>query len=240
MARFTKHLNFNVTGQLMLANLVMFVVLEACVHASGSDVLQYFGVDAPRLWPWTPLTAMFTQTGFADMFFNCLWLWFTGILFLQVSTPRRMLVVYLAGGLAGELMFYAGKLCGLCTGMLFGSSGAVLGIMCCAAAMAPHMSVNLLFLGSVEYRWVAVIMTVLSLAAFAMGNPGGGLAHVGGAVAGVILGRWYRSHKFTRKSFIRQNEAMTLDGLLDKVRRSGYDSLSPVEKRRLSDISKKL
>lgn len=236
MARFIK----SATCALMLTNVAMYVLFVAAMALAGAGAASWFGFDWSNPKIWTPLTCIFTQTSPLELLFNMLWLWCFSRLFLEVATGRRMVVAYLVGGLCGVAMFVVGAAVGLAGGTLFGASAAVLGIICCAGSLAPRMRVNLMFFGAVEMRWIAVVSAAISLISFASGNVGGALAHAGGCLGGLAVGLRYRRLRISRRSLIKPEEATTLDQLLDKVRRSGYSSLSPTERQRLFDISKKL
>lgn len=232
MVRFIK----SVVGALLTANVVMFLLFSIVYAAGGST--SWFGVSE-TLWPavWTPLTYMFTNTGFLNLLFNCLWLWFFSRMVLEIASEREMLLSYLIGGLCGAGCFLLGVISGLCRGMLFGSSAAVLGIVSFASVRVPYMRLNLMFFGPVKFMWIGVIAAALSL--LPLNGVGSSLAHLGGIIGGagyaIVL-------KHTRRKFriIRPNEKKTLDELLDKVRRSGYASLNASERKQLLDYSKEL
>lgn len=226
---------------LMLANVAVYVAFVVTFIVCRESAESFFGLEWPLHKPWTVVSYMFTQSSALNLLFNLLWLWCLSRLFLEVSTRRRLLVAYLVGGLGGALFFVIGAAAGLCHGTLFGSSAAVLGIISSAATLAPRMSFRLMFFGAVEMRWIAIVAVTLSLLTFASGNVGGALAHAGGSLAGLALGYRWRFHRFSRRSFIiPDKEADTLNSLLDKVKRSGYDSLTPSERKQLDEISKKL
>lgn len=225
---------------LMAVNAFMFVALVATTSISGSSAADWLGMNWPWPWPWTPLTCIFTNSSAIDLVFNMLWLWCFSRLFLETGTPRRLLATYIVGGLCGCALFMAASAAGLCGGTLFGASAAILAIVCHAAATAPRLRIRLMFFGPVELRWIAAVAAGLSLLAFASGNAGGAFAHIGGALGGLACGRVSLKRRFNRRKLIKPDEATTLDGILDKVRRSGYSSLTPSERTRLFEISKKL
>ncbi len=227
---------------LVLANVAVYVALVVTVLVCGESTTSFFGLEWPLFRPWTVVSYMFTQSSTFNLLFNLLWLWCLARLFLEVSTPRRLLAAYLVGGLGGALFFLIGTAAGWCHGTLFGSSAAVLGIIAAAAAIAPRMRFHLMFFGAVEMRWIAIVAVALGLLTFASGNIGGTLAHAGGALAGLALGYRWRFRRFSRRSFVMPDdkEAYLLNSLLDKVKRSGYDALSPSERKQLDEISKKL
>ncbi len=225
---------------LLIANAAMFVVLVLACFALGPEAVNWIAVG-PKFWlrPWTLLTYMVADTGVLNTLFNCLWLWLFGRMALEIGSGRQLLSAYIAGGLGGVILFIAGAMMGWCPYPLMGASAAVLGVVCYSAARVPYMSVNLMFIGAVSFKWIAMIAVGLSLLAFIGNNPGGGLAHIGGALGGIA----YAFILSRRRCLIRpvkEARKKSLDELLDKVHRSGYKSLSADERRQLLDYSRKL
>lgn len=230
------------TKLLLGINLIMFIGLRIAVALGGS--IDLFGFSMSHPWLWTPVTYMFTQGSVIEFLFNMIWLWGFCHLFMIAGTERRMLAAYICGGLGGVLFFVLASFLGIIHGgVLLGASASIIGLAVCAAIVTPYVGVELLMIGRVTLKTIAIITVALSLLPFLENNPGGGWAHIGGAVAGVICG-FAMKHgwlpRFSRKSIKTKQQAMTLDSLLDKVRRSGYASLTKAEKRRLIELSKEL
>lgn len=236
MTRFIK----TPTGILIAANVAMFVVLTAICTAWGLGAARWL-VIAPDFWlrPWTLFTYMVTDSGALNTLFNCLWLWFFARLALEIGSPRQMLVSYLCGGLGGAALFIGGAMAGWCPYPLMGASAAVLGVVTFAAARVPYMRINLMFFGSVSFKWLGIIAVGLSLLVFAGGNIGGGFAHLGGALGGLAYALVLRKTNSHIRPIMRSRQK-TLDELLDKVRRSGYASLNADERKQLIEYSNKL
>lgn len=224
---------------LMAGNVAMFALAHLLLWLCGAGAAVWLGVQ-PEVWPyvWTPLTYMFTDLSAWNLLFNLLWLWLFGRMFMEVGTERQLLTAYACGGLGGAVGFIIAAQCGLCGGLLFGASAAALGVVTCAACRVPRMRLVLMFFGAVEFRWIAGIAVALSLLSFASGNAGGGFAHIGGALGGVAASQIVRRQM--RFRLRRVSRKKTLDELLDKVKRSGYASLSKAERQQLIEYSNNL
>lgn len=229
---------------LLIANAAGFLLLRL-LTACGVAALPFMGMEWP--WPcaWTPLTYMLTHGALLELLFNMLWLWLFGRIFMMVGTDRRLLAAYFCGGLGGAAAFALGGWLGAVGhgAVLLGASASIIGMAVCAAVLAPSMGIHLLLIGRVSLRAIALITLALSLLTLASGNVGGALAHVGGALGGLAAGYAMRRGwlpRFSRKMLIRKTQAKTLDQLLDKVRRSGYASLSRTERQRLIELSKQI
>lgn len=230
------------TKILLGVNLLFFIALRIIAALGGSIAMLGFAVPWP--WAWTPFTYMFTQGSFIELLFNMLWLWCFCRLFLIAGTARRLIAAYICGGLGGALLYFGAYLAGAAPGgVLLGASASIVSMAVCCAMLAPQMTVELLLIGRVSLKVITIITVCLSLLPFLEHNAGGGWAHIGGAFAGLCCGLAMKRGwlpRFSRKSVKTQREAMTLDSLLDKVRRSGYASLTKAERQRLIELSNEL
>lgn len=227
--------------------------------------------------PWTPLSYMFAQFDLLHILFNMLWLYWFGVIFMQLTTPRRLLPVYIYGGLAGAVLFFLSYnllplFAGSGGGVLIGSSAAVLAIVTATAVIAPDYSIGLMFIGRVPLKWIAVMTIVIDLLSLSGANIGGHIAHLGGAAMGAfyalqlrrghdmatpfnrvadsianMLHRPARSHKSQRRRATssttgnpgRPTTSMDeIDAILDKIKRSGYTSLTDSERAKLFSMKK--
>lgn len=206
--------------------------------------------------PWTPLTYMFVHYDVLHLMMNLLWLYmFASIARNLCSRPQSVYIIFLAGGLAGAAAFLlAGTTVPAVNGRsLTGASAAILAIMAFAMMRAPGLRLRLVFFGETSLKIVgliAILLVVISSGTDA-GSYGLHAAHAAGFLTGLGAACFLRSNRpqsspFTRTS-TRQKPSPTavpddrmLDSLLDKIRRSGYNSLSPDERETLFSISSKL
>ncbi len=283
-------------------NIVIFIFLRLAAIASIfwgnpdfiNTVLSYLQLPSdPHVLltrPWTIASYMFTQYDVMHILFNMLWLYWFGSLFTMVATQRQFFTLYLLGGLGGGAMFMLGY--NLLPafdhhyGMLIGSSASVIAIVTATAILMPHFKMNLLFIGSVSLKWIAIATIVLVLIGATGNNAGGEIAHLGGVAIGTIYALRLKkghditapfNHTFDRMANIwnrfasmicgtfsmkkcsgtrhtasgsntrktngtplSRNDREDLDAILDKIKKSGYSALSPEERQRLFDVSKKI
>lgn len=160
-------------------------------------VLQWIGVPAsvPQLMmrPWTIITYMFVQEGFWHLFFNMIWLYWFGKIFLEFMPGKKIYTLYLAGGIAGALVYILAYNTfpvfqdTLALSTTIGASASVLAITVATAVLVPDYSVHLLFLGQVKIKYIAIFSLVLDVLMIRSGNAGGHFAHIGGAVSGAVF-----------------------------------------------------
>lgn len=146
--------------------------------------------------PWTLLTYMFVHENFLHLLFNMLWLLWFGAMFLMVGNGRRLLCLYLCGGLTGGVLYMA--LCPVLPGlyapysMLLGASASVLALMSATAVLMPEYKLHLFFIGDVKFKWMALVMIVLAFLGLGGGNAAGCVAHLGGVLYGLLAGFYFR------------------------------------------------
>ncbi|MBK9290609.1 MAG: rhomboid family intramembrane serine protease [Bacteroidetes bacterium] len=268
--------------RLILVNLAVFAVIYLISlflwlfsAVPRSDVSQIIAgwLAVPSEWsrlvqkPWTIVTYMFLHLGLLHLLFNMWMLYFGGSLFLRYLSDRQMLATYVFGGFSGALVYilsynflpvfiqanpYA---------VALGASASVLAIVVAIAAWVPNYPVDLLLIGRVRIKHIAIALVIIDFFSIQGANPGGHLAHLGGALWGFIYARLMRrgydpavvfnfAGVFRRKPKFRtypgerrqrpetdeqynmrkQAEQQVIDEILDKIARSGYDSLSNKEK----------
>lgn len=140
--------------------------------------------------PWTLITYMFAHYDVLHILFNMLWLYWFGKIFLFSSTPKQFTALYIYGGIAGALLFIVAFSClpffqGR-TANLIGASASIMAIVVATAIRHHDYALNLLFIGSVSLKWIAIITIGIDLLSITDVNSGGHIAHIGGAIIGAI------------------------------------------------------
>lgn len=282
-----------IVTKLIYINLIVFVtirVLQAFFSFSNGltaqndyPLLSWISVPANPLQllvkPWTLVSYMFVHYEFLHILFNMLCLYWFGRVFLTFFSEKKLLQLYFLGGLLGAVAFLIGYnfipiLYRIApSSMLMGASASVLAILFAAARYAPNFRLNLVLIGEVRLKYIALTYFVIDLISIpTLANTGGHLAHLGGALAGILMGYYWARHGvrrsrepelttifsslFTKKSkmkvthrrpltdmeynAIKTNRQREVDRILDKVKASGYDSLTKEEKKTLFDASQEL
>jgi len=140
--------------------------------------------------PWTLITYMFTHKDIWHILFNMLWLYWFGRIFLEYLDERKLVAVYLLGGISGALVYilsfnifpaFAGV---VADSVAIGASASVMAIVIAIATYVPDYTVQLILFGRIKIKYMALAIFVLtSIMDFSI-NSGGKLAHIGGAFFG--------------------------------------------------------
>jgi membrane associated rhomboid family serine protease len=211
---------------------------------------------------WTLFTYMFTHESLGHIFWNMVLFYFSAQLFYLILGEKRMLYVYVMSGLAGGALLL---ICGLVLpkvfagAILIGASAAVTGVVMVMAIYAPNYPVALWGIIHMPYKYFALMTFILSTVIDFSLNTGGKISHIGGAVFGLAYGLLlkngtdlaqpgFMSAKRSKLKLVSRTnipsgsvktEEKRMNELLDKISRSGYDSLTKAEKDELFNLSQK-
>lgn len=162
-----------------LAGIPFYLVEWLSVPSNPEMLLQRF---------WTPVSYMFLHSGFLHLLFNILGLYWFGKLFLYHFEGDKLLSVYLLGGLSGALMYVLAfnifPAFASVNAILLGASASVFAILVAIAVYDPQREIHLFFIGRFPLKYIAAFYVVLSIIGISASNPGGNLAHLGGAAWG--------------------------------------------------------
>jgi membrane associated rhomboid family serine protease len=142
--------------------------------------------------PWTVFTYMFLHENFWHIFLNMVMFYFAGKLFMQYLGEKKLLATYIFGGLTGALFYIIAfnffpvfsdiKNCSIA----IGASASVLAILVAIAFYIPDFTVNLFMVFRVKMKYIALAFIIIDLFSIQKDNPGGHIAHLGGALWGFI------------------------------------------------------
>lgn len=288
----------NTLVRIILINVVVFLslLLVKVIFTLGQSSEAYVWlVDMLRLpaspreflfKPWTIITYFFTHEEIFHILFNMLFLYWFGKLVDEYLGSRRLVALYVLGGIAGGIAYMAiynllpyfqSQVAG---SQMMGASAAAFSVAVGASTLLPNYTFNLIFIGPIRIKYIAFFYIILSLAQSIGPNAGGNLAHLGGALTGylfikllqngsdigkpvyVVLALWtalfrrrppmrvthrqkevHRSTASyaatTTSTVIEMPDQDEIDNILDKISKSGYESLTKEEKQKLFKASQK-
>lgn len=197
----------NGLGRLLLINIFLFLIANislALFRLSGSEspIIYWLSVpgnsfELPTRF-WTLITYMFLHKDLFHILFNMLWLYWIGKILAEYAGSNRLVGVYLLGGLSGGLLFsLVAFLFPLQFGYsyLLGASAGVMAVVIATAILLPDYMIHLMFLGGVRLKYVAMVSFILTTVIDLSENTGGKVAHLGGALFGLIYMIQYKKGK---------------------------------------------
>ena len=180
------YINLGVFLVIKLLGVIFYLIGQPLYLVEWLSVPSNPGMLLQRFW--TPFTYMFLHAGFLHLLFNVLGLYWFGKLFLYQFEGDKLLGVYLLGGLAGALLYVLAfnifPAFASVNAILLGASAAVFAILVAIAVYDPQREIHLFFIGRFPLKYIAAFYVLLSIIGISASNPGGNLAHLGGAAWG--------------------------------------------------------
>ncbi|RRO12495.1 rhomboid family intramembrane serine protease [Flavobacteriaceae bacterium 14752] len=141
------------------------------------------------LKPWSIVTYAFLHAGFLHILFNMIILYFGGQQFLTFYSGKKLLNYYILGAIFGALIYMLSynlfpAFAGIGKSYLIGASAAVMAVFIGIATKVPNLNVKLFLLGNIKLWWIAAFFVLMDIIQMPFDNPGGHLAHLGGAFIG--------------------------------------------------------
>ncbi len=191
----------NMVIQIILVNTAIFlsiVVLYALFFLifqgdTGiiKGVVRWFMVPpSPTglIWkPWSLFTYMFLHEGLMHFAMNMLLFYIYGRIFQDFLGNRKVLPLYIIGGLAGAAMYWLTGLLGFPSSGMLGASAAVWAVVMATTVLRPDYVIHLIFLGAVRLKYVTLVLMLLTIIAIPGLNTGGEMAHIGGMIIGWLF-----------------------------------------------------
>lgn len=160
------------------------------VQAYIDYLLYLWPIGSPHFYPWQLVSYMFFHDGFSHIAFNMFALWMFGVEVENIWGTKKFLTYYLVCGLGGAVShLLMSSILGLEGGPLLGASGAIFGVLVAFGLMFPNRPIYffpLFFIGIPAKFFVAGYMAIEVWATWAGSDNISHLAHLGGAVTGMI------------------------------------------------------
>lgn len=148
--------NGKVTVRLILINLAVFILLMLSFILNSLNVFEFnlisvfrFPTNLAELGfkPWTLIFSIFGHFSLNHLFFNMLFLFFSGLMFEQLFGGKKLVILYLIGGVFGNLLeLIASQVAPdiFPNHYVIGASGSIMAIFTAVAIYRPNTPVHLL------------------------------------------------------------------------------------------------
>lgn len=271
----------SIAVKLIVINVAVFLVfnlLPWLLRIDAGFLNRYFVLPTETTrflqQPWSILSYSFLHKDVWHLLWNMVYLYVFSRFILNLFTPKRFLTIYLLGAIVGGLAFFAAyNLLPVFQvySTLVGASAGVMAIVIFIGTYSPHTEIRL-FIFNLKLWHIAITIFLLDLLRLPTSdNPGGLIAHLGGAAFGFMyarqllkgndIGLWFekimdtvaswfvKTPKRTKRSPLKtvhknkavkkqknsktgakSNQQQQVDAILDKISKSGYESLSKAEK----------
>jgi membrane associated rhomboid family serine protease len=194
----------NYLTRLIYINIAVFLIISIAAiigflldnQTFGTVTLNLLSIPASLksflIKPWTLITYMFTHKDIWHILFNMLWLYWFGRIFLEYLDQRKLVAVYLLGGISGAVMYvlsfniFPAFKDVVDESVAIGASASVMAIVIAIAAYVPDYTVQLFLFGRIKIKYMALAIFILTSVMDFSVNSGGKLAHIGGALFGYL------------------------------------------------------
>jgi len=267
----------SIAEKLITVNVIVFILnalLPFLLGFRGNAISQWFELPVDLMvyitQPWSIVTYSFFHADFFHLFWNMLLLYFSARIFMNLFSARKLINVYFLGVILGGLLFvlsynvfpvFMGS-----KSALIGASAGVTAVLIFICSYIPNQEVRVIFF-NLKLWYIGAFFVLLDLIQIPASNPGGHLAHLGGALLGYVYARQlikgrdigegfsklldslgamfkpgdkkapmktvYRKKNMSGKSKIdydKESRQRKIDSILDKISKSGYESLTKAEK----------
>lgn len=217
--------------------------------------------------PWSLITYGFFHSDLWHLIGNMIIFYLSGSVVLNLFGSERLIKIFILGILYGSLAYLISynlfPAFNNIKSSMIGSSAGVMAVFIFLASYSPDFRIQIFFI-NVKIYYLAILLVVFDIIQIPAGNSGGHLAHLGGAFIGYYynksinkgkdFGVWiitvydylfkknriktsYKNRNSRKKNIsVKQKE---IDLILDKISKSGYDSLSKSEKETLFKAGEK-
>jgi len=270
-----RYARLTIAEKLIAINVFVFIIVLLITYLFKSGLLlSLFSLPKELtdfiVQPWTILTYAFLHGSFTHLFINMIVLYFAARLFLSLYATKRFLNVYFLGAIVGGLFFILSynlfpAFIGTDSPYLVGASASISAIIIFITTAKANMETTILNY-KIQLWKIGVFFVALDLIQIPFNNPGGHIAHLGGAFLGYVyakqlaqgkdIGKGFESimdyvasffnpkqkttlktvHKKTTKNKTNPSSLHPLEkqqrinAILDKINKSGYESLTQAEK----------
>lgn len=265
--------NAGIVEKLIYINLAVFILvfmsntLGFLFKLNNNLLVKWFALPADfsdfLSKPWTIITYGFLHAGFLHILMNLIALFYIGNLFKQYFTSKQVLNFYIYGTIVGGILFllsynyfpvFSSQ---KGNNVLLGASAGISAIFIGIATYMPNFELKFPLIGFVKLWILGAIWVALDILQIPMGNAGGRIAHLGGALFGFLYVQQVSNKELDifksiknlfkkqqkplktvhKSSTIKRTRTSTksehqqqIDSILDKIGKSGYDSLTQAEK----------
>jgi membrane associated rhomboid family serine protease len=226
-----------------IINVFMFIFGVEVIADPANPIVRFLALpsslSALLTKPWTLFSYMFLHEGFFHVFVNLIMIYVGGIIFLQYMSETKLFWTYILGGLMGAVFFLiAFNTFNVFAGakdhaVLLGASASALAILIAVATYVPDYTIQLLLIGRVKLKYVAIAFVAIDILSIPYGNAGGHIGHLGGAFWGFIYAFYLRKGNDFYKVF----DNLNMPNFGGKTRQAKFDTFRQEGRRPMDDIT---
>ncbi|PWT71491.1 MAG: rhomboid family intramembrane serine protease [Bacteroidetes bacterium] len=197
----------NALMHLIIINAVLFVILKFVFviyllaglrpEAYYNNVFSWFalpaGIERFLSRPWTLLTDMFADYRVFRFISNMFWLWCFGYILQDLTGNRKLIPIYIYGGLAGGIAFVTahylipGLQAQVSSSALSGANPAIVAVAVATTTVAPDYRIFPMINGGIPLWVLTLIYILINFSSISYGDSSAYMANLAGAGMGFLF-----------------------------------------------------
>lgn len=176
---------------------IIYYIIQSTPGSFESNALPWFimpaNISALAQKPWTVFTYMFTHSGVISILTNMLWLWAFGSILQSITGNRKLIPVYIYGGIAGGIAFVAANYLlpqlrpTINSSFLQGANAATMAIAVATTAIAPDYRFFKMLNGGIPIWVLTLLYVIIDFAGVSGASAAYNISHLAGAVIGFMF-----------------------------------------------------
>ncbi|MDB5200425.1 MAG: rhomboid family intrarane serine protease [Chitinophagaceae bacterium] len=176
---------------------VIYYIIEAAPGSFENNVLPWFimpaKLSAIAQKPWTVFTNMFIHIRVLTIITSMLWLWAFGSILQGITGNRKLIPLYIYGGIAGAVAFIAANYLlpqlkpNINFSFLYGSNAATMAIAVATTAIAPDYRFFKMLNGGIPIWVLTLLYVIIDFAGVSGASAAYNISHLAGAFIGFMF-----------------------------------------------------
>lgn len=218
-------------------NILVFILYRLTfLFKFQNDFISYFSLETNFLTkPWSILTYAFIHQGLFELIFMIILLVFSTNSIANLLGKKITINLFFLGIFFGGIAYLLSG----SKGPLIGASAGISSLLFFLLLLSPNLGVRI-FRFSIEFKYIMAFILFTDFLKLISPGQFGVYSHMGGYLVGIYY--YYSLHGFPKKIIVKnqkktktnfKNKQTKIDVILDKISKSGYDSLNDQEKEYL-------
>lgn len=176
---------------------IIYYIIQSLPGSFETNILPLFimpaKLSALAQKPWTVFTYMFTHVGVINVITNMLWLWAFGSILQSIAGNRKLIPVYIYGGIAGAVAFIAANYLlptlhpAINFSFLQGANAATMAIAVATTALAPDYRFFKMLNGGIPIWVLTLLYVIIDFAGVSGASAAYNISHLAGAFIGFMF-----------------------------------------------------
>lgn len=223
--------NLSFAQKIAIINVLVFLVFRlSFLFKLESDFLNLFSLSSNFFYnPWSIITHAFIHQGIFDLVFMLILLFFSCNSISNLLGEKITIYLFFVGIILGSIffLFFSNS-----QNILIGASAGISSLLIFLLFLSPNLELRF-FRFNIKFKYLMALILFTDFLRFLSPGEFGIYSHIGGYLAGTF---YYFSiyglpKKYKKPRTIKPtNKQKETDYILDKISRSGYDSLTSKEK----------